>query len=85
MPALFGHKRKGPHVVTEVDVETGKVRKVSVKPMTKEQRQAYIDKHKTKKGGRRRGTRRRTLRRLGPLARLVRNPTRRELSALLRR
>ena len=35
-------------------------------------------------GGRRR-TRRRSLRRLGPLARLVRNPTRRELSALLRR
>ena len=63
MPTLFGHKKKGPHVVTRVDPETGEVRKESVKPMTKEQRQAYIDKHKkTKKGGRRRSrrTRRRT-------------------------
>jgi hypothetical protein len=97
MSTLFGHKKKGPHLVTEVDVETGKMRKVSVKPMTKEQRQAYIDKHrKTKKGGRRgtRRTRRRTstirmkkstyLREHHHLFKVLQNPTRRALNAELR-
>lgn len=50
-----------------------------------EEREANDNQDKARGTGGRRRTRRRSLRRLGPLARLVRNPTRRQLSALLGR